>query len=452
MHRSGNKSPAPRSITERSSDDDGWAEDFRQHVEEDGGLGAVQVTSQAMVEKVRILTMGRLSNVPIGKTAVAYGVEPTVWAVIDDAHDVHDLHSVLAARQRSLQVALQVRLVRPQDGARATFVLPMRHDIHDTMRSTSDFGDTMQRIQRQLFRHFDAAVARLGGAPTCVLCGACADVGANGTELRVVSDDVDVPFVEVSVRRKCAACAHAASAIGFLVGETEEVRERARDDFHEQQLARVRTRAAVRVAADRRNPAALVAALEAALELPVWHADIDQAHADLSYAADVLVALVHTAPHVAGHARAVLRRVSTWPQMEMPRDDMRLCASCNVSKSVADYSANQWRKGRRRCRACQAGGVTRDAETEVHARADADALAAAFVDVALRERERLTEELARRNANEHTDDECVICFQSTMEGERSVLHGAHWVCLMCREDMRTHSIEQCPMCRESITD
>ena len=55
---------------------------------------------------------------------------------------------------------------------------------------------------------------------------------------------------------------------------------------------------------------------------------------------------------------------------------------------------------------------------------------------------------------EHEDRlaECVICFQSTPESERSVLHGVHWVCIVCRSDMRLHGIAHCPMCRESVPD
>ena len=83
--------------------------------------------------------------------------------------------------------------------------------------------------------------------------------------------------------------------------------------------------------------------------------------------------------------------------------------------------------------------------------ADAEALAAAFDELALRERTRLAEELARRNENEHADNDCVICFQETPEDERNALHGAHWVCRACSEDMRAHGIEQCPLCRESVT-
>ena len=86
----------------------------------------------------------------------------------------------------------------------------------------------------------------------------------------------------------------------------------------------------------------------------------------------------------------------------------------------------------------------------LQARVDADALAAAFDDLALRERERLAEELARRNANEHTDDDCVICFQTTPEAQRSALHDAHWVCRECHDDMRARDIHSCPQCRAVV--
>lgn len=90
------------------------------------------------------------------------------------------------------------------------------------------------------------------------------------------------------------------------------------------------------------------------------------------------------------------------------------------------------------------------ADVAPQARAEADALATAFEDLELRERARLAAELARRNANEHTDDDCVICFQETPEEERSVLHGAHWVCRVCHEDMRARDIHSCPQCRASV--
>lgn len=423
-------------ITETRSDD--WVAVFKKHVE-NGGHGALRIETQEMVDKVRDLSMGRLENAPIDSIAVAYGVEPTVWAVCDDTDDLQWIANEMATRQPSLQVALQLRIVRPQDGARATVDLPMRHDIHDTIRKAVDLPGTMERIQGQLFRHLDSVVERLGDNPGCVYCGARVAVGANETELRVVPDDV--PFVKVTVRRKCAACADATPTAAMIVGATEEAREGALNALHDHQLACVRTRAAVRVAVDRQNPAALVAALEAAMERQA-----DGAY--LAYAAHALAALVPAAPHIARRARAVLGRVPTWPRL--PEDELRRCAACNVSKPSADFTVNQWRKGNRRCRACQSNSVVRDAAAQVSVRADADALAAAFDELALRERTRLSEELARRNAHEHTDDECVICFQTTPEIERSALHDAHWVCVVCREDMRTHGLAHCPMCRDPV--
>ena len=426
-------------IIETRSDNGEWVADFKKHVE-DGGHGALLIETQEMVDQVRVLSMGRLENAPIGSIAVAYGVEPTVWALCDRTDDLQRIAAELAARQPSLQVALQLRIVRPQDGARAIFDLPMRHDIYDTIRTVVDLPGTMQRIQTQLFRHLDSVVERLGDNPTCVYCGTRVAVGANETELRVVPDEV--PFVKVTVRRKCTACANTTPTAAVIVGATDEARKRALSALHDHQLACVRTSAAVRIAADRQNPAALVAALEAALE---YQAD----GANLEYAAHALATLVPVAPHITRRARTVLKRVPTWPRI--PEDELRHCVACDVSKPSSAYTANQWRKGRRRCRECQTGSVVRDAEAHACARADADMLAAVFDELALRERTRLTDELARRNANEHTDDECVICFQSTLDSERSALHGAHWVCVMCRDDMRAHGILQCPICRESIS-
>ena len=59
-------------ITETRSDD--WVGVFKKHVE-NGGLGALRIETQEMVDKVRDLSMGRLENAPIDSIAVAYGVE-----------------------------------------------------------------------------------------------------------------------------------------------------------------------------------------------------------------------------------------------------------------------------------------------------------------------------------------------------------------------------------------
>lgn len=415
------------------------------------GSGAVFVENQAALDAVLVASTGGLTNVRIGVWVVFHSIEPTMWAICEHEDDVQGVSRVLAARRPKLQVDMEVRIVRPQDGARMTGHLPMRHDIHDTILSGVDMSGTIKRIENHLHRHLDEIVEQLGGKPPCVLCGARVDVGATTTELQIVPDDV--PFLEVTLRRKCTACANAGPTSAIIMGSTEDERDSLRDAFRQHQLACVRTRAAVRVAAAKQNPAALIAALEEALKptLNVRHSgDLHgDLHADLTPAAHALVALVPGAPQIARRARALLKSVPSWPQL--PEDETRRCAACDVSKPVTEYSANQWRKGNRRCRECQTGNVARDASAHMRARADADALATAFEELALRERTRLAEELARRNENEHTDSECVICFQETPDGERDVLHGAHWVCLACSADMRAHGIEQCPLCRETVT-
>lgn len=217
-------------ITETRSGE--WMVDFKKHVEE-GGYAVVRIENQEMVNDVCVLSMGIKMDVPIGSIVVAYSVEPTVWAVCDDTDDLRSVVRAMAARQASLQVALQLRIVRPQDGARTTYNLPMRHDIHDTIRTTVDLPGTFERILAQLFRHLDAIVERLGGHPACVYCAACIAVGANETELRVVSDDV--PFVNVTLRSKCAACTIATPSAGVIVGATDEAREDAVRALHDHQ-------------------------------------------------------------------------------------------------------------------------------------------------------------------------------------------------------------------------
>jgi len=68
----------PRFVVETSSDGD-WVAGFKKHVE-NGGHGVLRVETQEMVDKVRVLSSGRILDVPIGSIAIAIGVEPTVWA------------------------------------------------------------------------------------------------------------------------------------------------------------------------------------------------------------------------------------------------------------------------------------------------------------------------------------------------------------------------------------
>ena len=408
---------AGRIVEDTISEEGDWIARFKKHAE-NGGHAVLRIDMQEKEDGVRVLSCGMLGNVPMGSIVVAHGVEPTVWAVCEDVSDLRAVAREMVARRTGLQTTLHLYIVRPQDGARATYGLPMRHDIHETIKTAVDMPGTIQaqlfRIQAQLFRHQDAIIERLGGnLSSCVYCGDCTTVGANEVrlQLRVVADEV--PFANVTVHRKCNACSDATATAAVIVATTEGAPERVLEAFDDHQLASIRIRAAVRNATHRRNPGALVAALEEALDRLT-----DDMHMDLAYAAHALVALVAEAPHVSRRARAVLRCVPTWPCIV--EDDLRLCAACDVSKPCTDYSANQWRKGRRRCRECQAGGVARDARklcvgAEEHV--DADALAVAFDALALRERARLSEELARRNAHEHRDDDCVICFQMTPEDD-----------------------------------
>ena len=41
---------------------------------------------------------------------------------------------------------------------------------------------------------------------------------------------------------------------------------------------------------------------------------------------------------------------------------------------------------------------------------------------------RIQAELERRNALEHTDSECCVCFDEVNEAERKALSCAHWLC------------------------
>ena len=140
--------------------------------------------------------------------------------------------------------------------------------------------------------------------------------------------------------------------------------------------------------------------------------------------------------------------------------EARRCGPCGLSKFEKDFSANQWRKGKRRCLECQGSGATSTLEerrAQIDAAAEAEAFAAIRREEAEKEAERIQKELERRNESAPEENECTICFEMAEEGERCVLpcHSSHWLCRGCLQDLnRTVASSStpvlCPHCRAAV--
>lgn len=139
---------------------------------------------------------------------------------------------------------------------------------------------------------------------------------------------------------------------------------------------------------------------------------------------------------------------------QAPRVEQRKCAACEVDKPYIDFAGKQWGKSTgRRCKDCVAQGrpcIDRAAEEARRVREEAEALAAALEATRIREREDAEREVARRNLLERPDDECAVCFDGVEPAGRTSLHGAHWVCTPCAEELRQAGVAACPFCREPI--
>ncbi len=141
---------------------------------------------------------------------------------------------------------------------------------------------------------------------------------------------------------------------------------------------------------------------------------------------------------------------------------LRFCNACGESKPKAAFSDNQWRKGKRRCKVCQDAGVLMTAEERAGlaaAQEEAAAFAKLHEEAAAAEKKRVEEELARRNASEHGDADCMICYDETAKADRCELHGGkvkHWVCRSCLPDLLNvnawgqQGVYQCPKCRHDL--
>ena len=148
-------------------------------------------------------------------------------------------------------------------------------------------------------------------------------------------------------------------------------------------------------------------------------------------------------------------------------DEPRRCDGCGEHKGRTFFSKNQWLKTPRRCQSCQEAGVgeLRSARAErLASEAEAAELAAIRHRAQEAERRRIEEELARRNAQEHTDDDCCICFDTFDKDDKCCLpcSAHHWLCRECLHDMvnqlqqkrssKASEMLMCPYCRASVPD
>jgi len=148
---------------------------------------------------------------------------------------------------------------------------------------------------------------------------------------------------------------------------------------------------------------------------------------------------------------------------QVRQQEMRACRVCGERKNAGSFTQNQWRNGRRRrCKACQEANLT----TTVELRADllaAEEEAAHFLSIyrtnQQAEYERVQQELARRNALEHGDDDCPICMEVASQHDRRHMpcSAKHWLCITCLRDLvrsqrdRHHTVP-CPSCRAEVPD
>ena len=164
----------------------------------------------------------------------------------------------------------------------------------------------------------------------------------------------------------------------------------------------------------------------------------------------------------AGATGAEVRQALSEVRSRVPmQEELRACKVCGEQKPRSAYSGeNQWRNGKkRRCLDCQASGSTAAAVAQRQEEAAAAQEAADFrrihEEAAARERARIEEELARRNANEHQESECTICFDDCAPADRVTLHGEqHWTCKQCLAQLldKLGRPLKCPSCREPLDE
>jgi hypothetical protein len=140
--------------------------------------------------------------------------------------------------------------------------------------------------------------------------------------------------------------------------------------------------------------------------------------------------------------------------------ETRRCNGCAERRPKDAFSENQWRKGKRRCKLCQERGIVTTVEARKEqeaAQAEAEAFRKIHDQIMAAERQRVVQELARRNANEHTDAECPICFDECEAADRRALHGEmHWMCKGCLGEMLSRpppassDVYMCPTCRHAL--
>ena len=157
---------------------------------------------------------------------------------------------------------------------------------------------------------------------------------------------------------------------------------------------------------------------------------------------------------------SIRRALEQLREREKP-EESRPCKSCGRNRGRAAFSQNQWRRGQRRCIECQQGGVlvsVDELERQVAEEEDRAAMAALYAEGIAKERARIQEEVARRNACERSDHECAICFDETDVGDRRAMpcNSRHWLCKGCLDVNIEHANRSgaaslnCHLCRMPI--
>jgi hypothetical protein len=421
-----------------------------------------------------------------GSWGICVGTEPTMWGILQPPRSIDGLHlrqhvrkclDTLESRQKAAQCKIQVHVSRPADGAYAQvdmLVNKTRVDDLEYGPHTTQGMQAMHSLQCTVRKNLDSMVAALDRpTPPCAACGGAPAFGQHQYAMRIVPPvgEHGLFAVDIELTRLCVRCGDTnADEVSMIVGSSADSAQRGLDALRDGVVMIARARAQLRstlAEVDNTLPrlqAALGIYLDAYESTNEFVKVVDM-HAVAAVAQRLTTLSSGATARIVDRVCAVLERTRVIArqhehaagardiiELELPTaaSELRECAACGGTKAYEAFSDNQWRKARpkRRCIECQSNGVPRDDRVRDGARADTIALLEAFEAFALNERQRVDQELARRNA-EHNDNDCPICFGETAEAERVMLHdgAAHWVCVSCRVDLREHGLMQCPSCR-----
>jgi len=395
---------------------------------ESGRFGVVRCNTQEAESLLsRLVDQGLDANDDEAMWLILFGKEPTIscFLVDDDRVNLRGIMEGMLERQRQRRVFFPLRVLLPQ-GNEVSSTIPLRSDVERLL--TEQMQDAvLLRIQAQWSR-LRSTYDLLLSTSSCSICNRPAAEGSTHDTVRLVERSV-----EVEVRRLCTRCSETFPLA--VLRRDGQVGLTYRDD-----LEAARRRAEVRVAAERGSAASLLFAMERYLNacLP---ADAE----DFLSAARRLADLMHSAPHVARGATSLLSRIPLGPRPPHLAVSGRQCSACGEKKEEQEFTRNQWRSSRRRCRQCQSECVPRREATREE-RIECNEIVSGVEELSLQGEVECSNE-------EERDQECAICYQKTPESERSLLHSEsrHWTCGPCFADLKRHGVRSCPLCREALS-